>query len=87
MARVSTLRETLYIHQIYATPDAQGVKSMFLCLVVVGKYCEGVSNAITPAVRKGSMPFDTTVDDMANSSIYVTNHDTQAYSEYLVRFR
>jgi len=71
----------------YATPDAQGVQCMFLCRVVVGEYCRGVQNALTPAVRNGNMLFDTTVDDMANPSIYVTYHDAQAYPEYLVRFR
>ena len=59
---------------------------MFLCRVIVGAYCKGVKNALTPAVRHGSLLFDTTVDDMANPSIYVTYNDAQAYPEYLVRF-
>ena len=79
-------RDSLYSSN-YATPDAEGVKSMFLCRVIVGEYCEGVSDATIPAARKGSILFDTTVDNMANPSIYVTYHDAQAYPEYLVRFR
>ena len=71
----------------YSTPDAQGVQCMFLCCVVVGEYCKGVSDATVPAARNGNSLFDTTVDDMANPSIYVTYHDAQAYPEYLVRFR
>jgi len=71
----------------YATPNAEGTQCMFLCRVVVGEYCRGVQNALTPATRNGNMLFDTTVDDMAHPSIYVTYHDAQAYPEYLVRFR
>jgi len=71
----------------YAKADAQGVKSMFLCRVVVGEYCTGVLDACVPAARIGSVLFDTTVDDMADPSIYVTYKDAQAYPDYLVRFR
>jgi len=71
----------------YATPDTQGVQCMFLCCVIVGEYCKGVRDATVPAARHGNCLFDTTVDDMANPSIYVTYNDAQAYPEYLVRFR
>mmetsp|Transcript_84676 Transcript_84676/g.123930 ORF Transcript_84676/g.123930 Transcript_84676/m.123930 type:complete len:438 (+) Transcript_84676:2-1315(+) len=71
----------------YARPDAQGVQSMFLCRVIVGEYCKGVNDATVPAARNGKVLFDSTVDDMADPSIYVTYHDAQAYPEYLVRFR
>ena len=71
----------------YSIPNALGVQHMFLCRVIVGAYCKGVKNALTPAVRHGSLLFDTTVDNMANPSIYVTYNDAQAYPEYLVRFK
>jgi len=71
----------------YATADTQGVQCMFLCRVVVGVYCRGIQNALTPAVRNDNMLFDTIVDDMANPSIHVTYHDAQAYPEYLSHFR
>ena len=73
-------------------PDSYIPRDMFCqmayetCRVVVGEYCKGVQNALTPAVRDGSLLFDTTVDKMANPSIYVTYNDAQAYPEYLVRF-
>ena len=70
----------------YSVPNALGMQHMFLCRVVVGEYCKGVKDALTPAVRDGSLLFDTTVDKMANPSIYVTYNDAQAYPEYLVRF-
>ena len=71
----------------YSVPNALGVQHMFLCRVVVGEYCKGVKDALTPAPRNGSQLFDTTVDNMANPSIYVTFNDAQAYPEYLVRFK
>ena len=73
----------------YSVPNAQGVQHMFLCRVAVGEYYKGVQNALTPAARHGSRAvlFDSTVDDMANPTIFVTYHDAQAYPEFLVRFR
>ena len=71
----------------YARPNAQGVQHMFLCRVVVGEYCRGVTNALAAPVRSGSVLFDSTVDDVRNPTIYVSYNDAQAYPEYLVRFR
>ena len=62
------------------------LKRMFMCRVVVGEYCLGVRDALTPAVRTGLTLFDSTVNQMDNPSIYVTYHDAQAYPEYIVRF-
>jgi hypothetical protein len=76
----------------YSRPNKDGVQHMFLCRVVVGEYCKGVSNAIAPPPRSGSMLFDTTVgllgsDTLTDPSIYVTYHDAQAFPEYLVYFK
>ena len=60
---------------------------MFLCRVLVGEYCRGIENARTPQVRMGNVLFDSTVDSMANPSIYVTYNDAQAYPDYLISFR
>lgn len=70
----------------YSRPNAQRIQHMFLCRVVVGEYCKGVRDALTPAVRTGLTLFDSTVNQMDNPSIYVTYHDAQAYPEYIVRF-
>jgi hypothetical protein len=58
------------------------------CRVVVGEYCRGTHDALTPDVRHAASQslYDTTVgllagDTMANPSIYVTYHDAQAYPE------
>jgi len=76
----------------YSQPNKDGVQHMFLCRVVVGEYCKGVSNAIAPPPRSGSVLFDTTVgllgsDTLTDPSIYVTYHDAQAFPEYLVYFK
>ena len=47
--------------------------------VVVGEYCYGRTNALTPDVRdqKTQTLYDSTVDSTSNPSIYVTYHDAQ----------
>lgn len=70
----------------YAEPNAAGVQHMFLVRVVVGEYCMGVRDALTPEVRTGHLLYDSTVNDMHNPSIFVTYHDAQAYPEYMVEF-
>ena len=59
---------------------------MFLCRVVTGEFCLGESNAAVPRERIGDELFDSTVDNVADPSIFVTYTDGQAYPEYLVRF-
>ena len=48
--------------------------------VVVGAYCKGVRDALTPDVRPGHghMLYDSTVNDLKTPEIYVTFHDAQA---------
>lgn len=69
--------------QAYAVPDWQGFQYVMACRVVVGEYCQGVQDALTPRVRDTAtnMLFDSTVDDEANPTIYVTYHDAQCYPE------
>ena len=72
----------------YAKPDARGDQRMLLCRVLVGAFCRGVKDALVPAERDaGGILFDTTVNDICDPSIYVTNHDAQAYPEYQITFR
>ena len=78
----------------YAVPDNKGYQYMMACRVVVGEYCRGVQDAVTPDIRdhKTQSLYDSTVgllsnDTMDNPSIYVTYHDAQAYPEYLITFK
>ena len=88
-------RDTSYSsYKTYAVPDSKGYQYIMACRVVVGEYCPGVANALTPDVRdpKTHALYDSTVgllegDTMSNPSIYVTYHDAQAYPEYLIQFK
>jgi len=71
----------------YSRPNAQNIQHMFLCRVVVGEYCLGKHDQLTPDVRQGHQLYDSTVNNMADPILYVTYHDAQAYPEYLVRFK
>lgn len=74
----------------YSTPDDAGVQHMFACRVVVGEYCRGVKDALTPDIRpdipSGTVLYDTTVDVLGDPQIFVTYHDAQAYPEYIIHF-
>jgi len=77
-------------YPLYCRPDPQGVQSIFLVRAVVGQYCKGVKDALTPGIRDNAknLLFDSTVDTDPGKepSIYVTYHDAQAYPEYLIKF-
>merc|ERR1712164_111413 len=59
----------------YATPDSHGYQYIFACRVVVGEYCFGKHNALTPDVRSGYTLYDSTVNNISDPSIFVTYHD------------
>jgi hypothetical protein len=72
----------------YSVPDKNGHQYILACRVIVGEYCPGVHDAVTPDIRDPSTQtlYDSTVgvlggDTMSNPSIYVTYHDAQAYPE------
>jgi len=71
----------------YSKPDAKGLQSIFLVRVIVGEVCLGKKDALTPDVRSGHQLYDTTVNDVKDRAIYVVYHDSQAYPEYLVKFK
>lgn len=77
------------INPIYSTPDDDGVQRMFLCRVMVGEYCRGVKDALTPDMRDPAnhLLYDSTVDSVQSPSLFVTYHDAQAYPEYVIEFR
>lgn len=81
-------------HPVYAVPDTKGEQYMLACRVVVGEYCRGKNDALTPDIRdaKSHSLYNSTVglladDTLINPSIYVTYHDAQAYPEYLITFK
>ena len=54
--------------------------------VVVGEFCAGKRDALTPDVRQGHQLYDSTVDSVSDPLIFVVYHDAQAYPEYLIKF-
>merc|ERR1712164_210130 len=68
-----------------ATAYGKGV--YFARRVVVGEYCFGKHNALTPDVRSGHTLYDSTVNNISDPSIFVTYHDAQAYPEFLIKFK
>jgi poly [ADP-ribose] polymerase 10/14/15 len=71
----------------YSKPNTQSVQHMLLCRVVTGEFGLGVPDALAPPARTGVILFDSTVNNLADPTIFVTYHDAQAYPEYLIRFR
>jgi poly [ADP-ribose] polymerase 10/14/15 len=81
-------------YPIYSIPDSKNHQYMLACKVIVGEYCPGIRDALTPDIRDPSTQtlYDSTIgllrdDTMADPSIYVTYHDAQAYPEYLIKFK
>ena len=71
----------------YSKPDEHGVKRMFACRVAVGVPTKGERDALTPPVRDGDLLYDSTVNNVSDPTILVMYHDSQAYPEYLLKFR
>ncbi|XP_053383647.1 protein mono-ADP-ribosyltransferase PARP14-like isoform X2 [Mercenaria mercenaria] len=77
----------------FAVPDAHGNKRMFLNRVLVGVPCVGNSNMHVLPVRKDltvdniKVYYDSAVDKLKQSEIFVIFHDTQAYPEYLIEYK
>ena len=69
----------------YAAPDKNNGNQQYIyaCRVVVGEYCNGRRDALTPDIRdvKTQSLYDSTVDRVSNPSIFVTYHDAQVYPE------
>ncbi|XP_060909810.1 poly(ADP-ribose) polymerase family member 14-related sequence 1 isoform X2 [Labrus mixtus] len=73
----------------YSRPNQNGEKFMYLCQVLTGDFTVGQSKMITPPA-KGADPvlkYDSVVDNIANPTMFVIFHDTQAYPEYLITFK
>ena len=73
----------------YARPARDGVQSMFLARVLVGRFCVGTGNMVAPPPIAAGSPrvYDSMVDDAAHPSIYVGCHnDNRALPDYLIEF-
>lgn len=81
-------RASLSVQDRYSPPDAQGYKAVFVARVLTGDYAQGHKGLRVPPLRDptGDMPlrYDSTVDCLAQPSIFVIFHDTQALPTYLI---
>jgi Poly(ADP-ribose) polymerase catalytic domain len=71
----------------YAVPDSSGIQHVFMCRMVVGDWCSGSQDQLTPNSKPGGGMYDSTVDNIANPKVFVAYHDAQVYPEYLVSFQ
>merc|ERR1712146_813658 len=61
-------------HTTYSRPDENGVQRMLLCRVLLASYTLGIKDAIVPLERDGGILFDSTVNNLADPSIFVVYH-------------
>jgi hypothetical protein len=76
----------------YSPKGAEGEKQMYLALVAVGDYCKGNKDEPVPSkARPGATSVhdlcDSTVDNEASPTIFVTYNDTQQYPDYRITFK
>ena len=74
----------------YASPDAQGLKHMYLVRVLTGQYTVGKSFMIVAPPKDPNDPavlFESVVDNTSNPSIFVVFYDADMYPEYLIVYR
>ncbi|KAJ8249677.1 hypothetical protein COCON_G00228930, partial [Conger conger] len=76
-------RDARYSH---GYTGASGVRTMFVCRVLVGCYTRGDSSYLRPPSKDGgdSVFYDSCVDDVRNPSIYVVFEKHQVYPEYIL---
>jgi hypothetical protein len=74
-----------YSHS-YAAPASDGTRLLFLAKVHVGLMCVGTSSMKYPPIWKGTIQYDTTVNDPSNPSIYVKYDSHDYYPVYLIQY-
>ncbi|XP_061577373.1 protein mono-ADP-ribosyltransferase PARP12 [Cololabis saira] len=60
-------------------------KTMFVALVLVGEYTKGKNSYVRPP-PKGSVFYNSCVDNESNPSIYVIFEKNQIYPEYIIKY-
>lgn len=68
---------------------AGGGGGMYLARVLVGDYCLGSSDFLTPPPKDRHSPdiiYDSVVDNILNPTVFVVFNDGQCYPEYIIRF-
>ncbi|XP_061085359.1 uncharacterized protein LOC133119013 isoform X2 [Conger conger] len=78
-------RDARYSHSY---TSASGVRTMFVCRVLVGCYTRGDSSYLRPPSKDGgnSMFYDSCVDNTHDPSIFVVFEKHQVYPEYILKY-
>lgn len=65
------------------------LKHAYQCKVLAGEYVLGNGKMTTPPSKPGrlDLKYDSTVDNVAEPTIFVTYGSIQAYPEYLIHFK
>ena len=75
----------------YAAPDGNGHRRMYLTRVLTGEYTVGNSSMVVPPAKNAQINqhvlFDSTVDNVANPSIFVVYTDAQNYPAYVLTYK
>ena len=73
---------------MYAVPNTEGVRCMFLADVVVGEHCIGDPSFKVPPLKPGfsTERFDSVVDTLPDPSVFVIFKDASAYPTYLISY-
>ncbi|XP_061085365.1 protein mono-ADP-ribosyltransferase PARP12-like [Conger conger] len=78
-------RDARYSHSY---TGASGVRTMFVCRVLVGCYTRGDSSYLRPPSKDGgkSVFYDSCVDNLHDPSIFVVFEKHQVYPEYILKY-
>ena len=74
---------------IYATPDDNKLRRMYIARVLVGKFTKGKEHLPEPPLidNNQNVRYDSVVDNVANPEIFVIFFDYQSYPEYLITYK
>ncbi|KAJ8245343.1 hypothetical protein GJAV_G00269760 [Gymnothorax javanicus] len=78
-------RDAKYSHSY---TGSSGMRTMFVCWVLVGCYTKGNSSYLRPPSKDGgdSVFYDSCVDEIHDPSIFVVFEKHQVYPEYLIQY-
>ena len=72
----------------YAEPNAQGHKYILQARVITGDWIQGTpSMKNAPLKPNSNETYDSVVDNVDNTEIFVVFYDTSAYPEYIIKFQ
>lgn len=69
------------------SPAINGFKRVYQCKVLTGEMVGNRRILPPPKNMEKNLNYDSTVDNVANPSIFVTYCDSQAYPEYVIYFK